>query len=267
MARFGDYLLVRRLGEGSHGRSFLAEPPLRLGVSDEYVVLKVLHRDVSDDEFARATDRLAAIASVLSPYLARPLDVVRVDRALGVVTELVPGGALDAPARPIARREVMQAVADAALGAHALHEAGIAHANITPANILLGARCAKLGDASLLSVLDPGRTTAGVRAGAAVDLTDPAVLLGAAPSRASDVWSLGATLHRMLTGQSLFGVIPDVGETEALRHVIVAPARLGGSLAPAEARIVADCVADDPVERPLTAEALATRLRSLLLAA
>ena len=138
MARFGDYLLVRRLGEGSHGRSFLAEPPLRLGVSDEYVVLKVLHREVSDDDFARASDRLATVASVLSPYLARPLDVVRVERAIGVVTELVPGGALDTPARPIARREVMQAVADAALGAHALHEAGIAHANITPANILLG---------------------------------------------------------------------------------------------------------------------------------
>ena len=121
----------------------------------------------------------------------------------------------------------MQAVADAALGSHALHEAGIAHANITPSNILLGTRCAKLADPSLLAVLDPGRTTAGTRAGDSVDLTDPSILLGAAPSRASDVWSLGATLHRMLTGQSLFGVVPDVGETEALRHVIVAsgPAR------------------------------------------
>ncbi|HMK10269.1 MAG TPA: protein kinase [Acidimicrobiales bacterium] len=267
MARFGDYLLVRRLGEGAHGRSYLAEPPLRLGVSDEYVVLKVLHRDVTEDEFARATAHLTSIASVLSPYLARPLDVLRVDRSMGIVTEHVAGGSLDAPSRPIGRRDVMQAVADAALGAHALHEAGIAHANITPSNILLGTRCAKLADASLLAVLDPGRTTAGTRAGDSVDLTDPALLLGAEPSRASDVWSLGATLHRMLTGQSLFGVVPDVGETEALRHVIVAPARLGPSLSPAEARVIADCVSDDPVERPLTAEALASRLRSLLLAA
>jgi eukaryotic-like serine/threonine-protein kinase len=267
MARFGDYLLVRRLGEGSHGRSFLAEPPLRLGVSDEYVVVKVLHREVNEDDFTRATQHLAAVASVMSPYLARPLDVLRVDRAMGVVTEHVAGGSLDAPAKPIARRDVMQAVADAALGAHALHEAGIAHANITPSNILLGTRCAKLADASLLGVLDPGRTTAGTRAGDSVDLTDPSILLGARASRASDVWSLGATLHRLLTGQSLFGVVPDVGETEALRHVIVAPARLGGSLSPAEARVIAECVAEDPVERPLTAEALATRLRSLLLAA
>ena len=76
------------------GARSLAEPPLRLGVSDEYVVLKVLHREVSDDDFARASDRLATVASVLSPYLARPLDVVRVERAIGVVTELVPGGAL-----------------------------------------------------------------------------------------------------------------------------------------------------------------------------
>ena len=151
MARFGDYLLVRRLGEGSHGRSFLAEPPLRLGVSDEYVVLKVLHREVSDDDFARATDRLATVASVLSPYLARPLDVVE-GRARR--SELSPSSSRAERSthlpRPIARREVMQAVADAALGAHALHETGIAHANITPANILLGARCAKLADASLL---------------------------------------------------------------------------------------------------------------------
>jgi serine/threonine protein kinase len=186
---------------------------------------------------------------------------------MGIVSEHVAGGSLDSPAKPISRREVMQAVADAALGAHALHEAGIAHANITPSNILLGTRCAKLADPSLLAVLDPGRTTAGTRAGDSVDLTDPSILLGASPSRASDVWSLGATLHRLLTGQSLFGVVPDVGETEALRHVIVAPARLGGSLSPAEARVIAECVAEDPVERPLTAEALATRLRSLLLAA
>ena len=113
MARFGDYLLVRRLGEGSHGRSFLAEPPLRLGVSDEYVVVKVLHREVTDDDFSRAAQHLAAVASVMSPYLARPLDAVRVDRSMGVVTEHVAGGSLDAPGKPISRREVMQAVADA----------------------------------------------------------------------------------------------------------------------------------------------------------
>ena len=87
MARFGDYLLVRRLGEGSHGRSFLAEPPLRLGVSDEYVVVKVLHREVNEDDFSRAAHHLAGVASVMSPHLARPLDVVRVDRSMGVVTE------------------------------------------------------------------------------------------------------------------------------------------------------------------------------------
>ena len=41
-----DYEVVRLLGEGNHGRFWLARPPARLGLTDEYVALKVFGFEV-----------------------------------------------------------------------------------------------------------------------------------------------------------------------------------------------------------------------------
>ena len=40
-AAVADYQVVRVLGEGNHGRFYLARPPARLGLPDEFVAVKV----------------------------------------------------------------------------------------------------------------------------------------------------------------------------------------------------------------------------------
>lgn len=42
MDRIGDYVLLRELGRGVHGRVFLARAPTRLGLDVDQVAVKVL---------------------------------------------------------------------------------------------------------------------------------------------------------------------------------------------------------------------------------
>jgi len=117
-------------------------------------------------------------------------------------------GSLAHPAEPVTEQVALTAVAHAARATHALHEAGIAHGDIKPGNILLHAEGGKLADLGLSRALTPGLTVTGLGSRTSVEFIDPAVMRGDSPSRASDVYSLGATLHWALSGASLFGMLP-----------------------------------------------------------
>src|SRR3954447_21921710 len=75
--------------------------------------------------------------------------------------EHLPLGSLAAPARPLGRGEVLRAVAHAA---HALHEGGLTHGDLKPANILLTENGAKLSNLGLARYLTPGATLTGMAA-------------------------------------------------------------------------------------------------------
>src|SRR6478609_5282039 len=92
-----DFRVVRLLGEGNHGRFYLAQPPARLGISDEYVAVKVFAGQCSEDAYRRGTRELRAFAAVDSPYLARVYDAVLEDNFLYAM-EYFPLGSLAAPA-------------------------------------------------------------------------------------------------------------------------------------------------------------------------
>jgi eukaryotic-like serine/threonine-protein kinase len=259
-----DYELVRPLGEGALGRTFVARPPTRLGAVDAHVVLKVLHRHVTDDELQVAAAELATWSATPSSHLATVHEVGRDDLGtVFVVTEYEPGGSLAAPGRPLGRVDVLRAVAHVAHAAHDLHENGLVHRNIKPANVLLSGRGAKLVDLLVSPALAPGQT-ASLRPGAALDCVDPRILAGAVPGRTSDVWSLGATMHRALTGVSLYGEIPEIDPLAAVRHLLGTRPRLGGSLEPDEARIILECLAADAGDRPGTAREVAEQIESLV---
>ena len=90
----------------------------------------------SEDAYRRGTRELRAFAAVDSPYLARVYDAVLEDNFLYAM-EYFPLGSLAAPARPLTRDEVLRAVEHAARAVHALHEAGLAHGDVKPGNVML----------------------------------------------------------------------------------------------------------------------------------
>jgi eukaryotic-like serine/threonine-protein kinase len=258
-----DYTFIRRLGSGGHGVSYLAQRPDRLACTAELVAVKVLSGGSSQDVFRRAAHELAAFAAVTSPYLVSLYDAGQQGEAVYYSMEYLPGGSLATPAERPDRVTSLTAMAHAARAAHALHEAGIAHRDIKPGNILLYPGGAKLADLGLSHVLEPG--IAVTRMGPAGDIgyLDPDLMRGALPSRASDVFSLGATLHYALTGEGLYGPLAEDDPLLAMRRVISEPPEIATELDPDIRDVIAWAIAADPGERPVTALTLAERIEGL----
>jgi eukaryotic-like serine/threonine-protein kinase len=261
--RIADYSFVRTLGEGNHGEFHLATPPARLRISADYVAVKVLNGGGSEESFRRMTKELRAFASVQSPYLVTLYDAGQEGGTFYYSMEYFPLGSLAAPARPLTRAETIRAVTHAARAAHALHEAGVAHRDIKPANVMLHEQGAKLSDLGLAQVLQPGQTVTGIGTVGSIEFIDPVIMRGERASRATDIWSLGLTLHRALTGVGVYGELPDRDPLLALRKVLSSAPVLDPSLTPEERAVIESCIEPDIARRIPTAEALAQRLEQL----
>lgn len=253
-----DYQVVRLLGEGNHGRYYLARPPRRLGIEADFVALKVFEGTIGEKTYERGVRELRAFAAVQSEFLVTVFDAVFEERFIYAM-EYFPLGSLATPARPLDRSRVLTAVRHAALAAHELHEAGIAHGDIKPANVLLHDHGAKLSDLGLSRVLAPGATLTSMGRTGGLEFLDPELLMGGRPSRLSEVWALGATLHRALTGATLYGELPDNQPVLAIRRVLSGSPRLDDSLGGPEAELIRSCLGP-PARRPATALAVAERI-------
>lgn len=260
-AYIADYQVQRALGHGNNGRIFLARPPGRPGLTEELVAVKVFDGPCPHTAYERAVEELRAVSELQSPYLARVFEAGLDGDSFFYALDYIVFGSLAAPGRPLSQTEVLLAVSHAASAAHTLHEAGIAHTAIKPQNVLIGSRWALLSDVGLGRYLRPGLTTTGVATSGAVEYVDPIVLRGGEPSRSSDMWALGATLHRALTGVGLYGELPDA-PLLAIRKVMSGDLTLAQQLSPDAADIVRDCLARSDQRIP-TAAALAHRLTDL----
>jgi serine/threonine protein kinase len=260
MQQIGDYEIIQPLGEGSQGQFWLARTPARLDVDDDHVAVKTLKHPASDDDFVRLTDYLRRYASIDSPFLVELFDVGQQGNIIYMAARYRTGGSMAQPARPLSRVDVLRSVGRAALGAHALHEVGIPHRSIRPGNVLLGDDGARLGDIGLSQLLNPGLTITGASKVNTIEYLSPELIQGQQASRASDIWALGATLHRALTGMAFYPAMPTDSLVAALRHILNERPTLSDALRNAELRIIESTVAADPADRPATAKELAEEI-------
>ena len=254
--RIADYVFLRELGRGEHSSVYLARAPRRLGIDADTVAVKVLGLPGTDG-FDAVADELSLFASLGSPHLVPMYDLGMDGGAVFYAMRHEPLGSLSAPARDLTRRERLLAVARAARGAHALHEAGSAHRSIGPPNILLGKAGAVLGEPAVAHLLARGHTLAGFGAGARADrleLVDPELMSGGPAGRASDIWSLGATLHQVLTGHGLFPALVSADPFTAVRIYLRSRPEPGEDLSDGERAVVVTAVHPDPARRHRTAQ-------------
>jgi serine/threonine protein kinase len=215
-----DYRFTEELGAGNHGRYFLAVAPERLGLDGARVAVKVLDRRASESDFKRVANELRVFHAVESDHLVEVQDAGYADGVLFYAMRYYPDGSLERPERELSERERVLLVAGAARGAHDLHEVGVVHRDVKPANILIDGDRARLTDLGLARLLSPGMTSTGIGPIGSIEFMSPQAILGERASRATDVWALGVTLHRVLTGEAIYGSIPDGNVMEAFTHVL-----------------------------------------------
>jgi serine/threonine protein kinase len=188
------------------------------------------------------------------PNAITVFDVVDEDDVPNLVMEYLPSRSMataiaeDGPFAP----DVVAAIgAQVAAALAAAHDVGIVHRDITPGNILLGADGAvKLTDFGISRAADDGTVTrTGPFAGTPAFLA-PEVALGADPTPASDVFSLGATLYAAVEGVPPFGKAPNV---LALLHAVA-----GGEINPPQRSgpltdVLLALLTADPHARPTAA--------------
>lgn len=262
MHGIADYEFVRPLGVSNYGTNYLATAPARLGIGDAQVVVKVISGPTSDDAFRRATRELKHFSLAESDKLVAVYDAGRQGGDFFYAMEFLPLGSLEQPSGSLDRAHAIRAVADVALAAHALHERGIAHRDIKPANILIAEDGGRLADLGLSQLLSPGMVVTGMGQ-IGLEYTDPAIMLGAQASRASDIWSLGASLHFAATGVGVYGDLPTREPLLLVRSILASSPTIRPEVAPGLASLIAACVHADLAMRPPTAADVATRVAAL----
>lgn len=263
MTLIADYTPKRLLGTGSHGQVWLAAPPARLGLPVDTVAVKVLDAQVREADFAAVADEFERYTQVTSPHLLTYHDVGLAQGRMYLAMEYLDGGSLAEPAAALEPAQRAAAVAAAAHGAHQLHESGIAHREIKPANILLASDgTAKLGDPGVTHLLTPGQTVTGVATRATVEYLEPGIVRGEAAGRASDIWSIGVTLHWALTGANVYGDTPGTDILAVLKHVTGSRPQLHSGLAPPHRDIILRCLMADRAERFATAAEVAQAIEA-----
>jgi serine/threonine protein kinase len=245
---------------------------------DRTVALKLIRSRANDPaQRQRFWQEARAAAQVAHPNACRLYDITEESGELVLVMEFVEGESLAQRLRqgPLPAREAAQIALEVLSALQAFHKLGIVHRDLKPANILLSPHGAKLLDFGIVKhVLIPesdetaatlsDTTVAGAFLGTP-RYASPEQFTGRAVDVRSDIFSLGAILFEMLTGEFAFS-----GETFAeLAHSVlhVTPPALTGSPAiTAIGRIVHSALSRAPYERYLSAEKMAEDLRKALLA-
>jgi serine/threonine protein kinase len=206
--KIGKYSIVKPLGAGATSKVFLAIDNL----SNREVALKLIDlKSMSDKTGAKAFKKLLQVEASLVGKLKHPNIVQMLDAVLDedfsyIVLEYVNGGTLEQFADP-ARLLPFNAVAELMLQCcKALEYAqarGVIHRDIKPGNIMLqGGREIKISDFGA-AMLEDGDSTMVIGVGS-LSYMSPEQITGDELTHQTDIYSLGVTMSRLLTGRLPF---------------------------------------------------------------
>lgn len=274
LGRLGSYRVLKVLGSGGMGMVLLADDP----ALKRPVALKVMRPELAADSSARQRflREAQATAAIDHPHIVHIHQVAEANGVPFIVMPLLKGESLDARLK----RDKRLAIADVLLigkqvaeGLAEAHKNGLVHRDIKPANIWLSGEPGAPATAITVKIVDFGLARAG---GDDVHLTKSGAILGTpaymAPEQARsaqvdfrcDLFSLGAVLYRMLTGELPFRGHDTMGMLLALATDIPEPVeKFNPEVPPALAGLVMRLLAKEPAQRPPSAKAVAEALSEM----
>ncbi len=261
----GRYRLQAPLGQGGMAEVWRALDE-RL---DRPVAVKLLFSHVRPADRARFAREIQALARLSHPGVVPIYDLGEEEGRLYFVMELVEGGPFDRLGpfeEGVEGRRLLAAALEVLDTLAYLHQKGVIHRDLTPANILTTPEGhAKVMDFGLayLEGAEPGLTRTGYTLGTPLYMA-PEQATGGELTPAVDLYSFGAVLYRALVGAPPFGGEHD--QAILYKHVYQAPeppeAR-NPAVFPGLSRFVLDLLAKRPEERPKSARLARRRLRRL----
>ncbi|MEU6545557.1 serine/threonine-protein kinase [Streptomyces sp. NPDC046859] len=207
----GRYRLEAKVGRGGMGVVWQA--------TDQLLGRRVAVKEIPVDETLTASEarrqralwlrEAQAVAQLRHPHVIVVHDVIEEHERPYIVMELIDGESLAdrlAAHGPVDAREAARIGADLLDALRTAHAAGVVHRDITPANVLVesGTERVVLTDFGIARVPGTGTLTESGSFVGSPEYTAPERMSGARTGPASDLWSVGALLCALLSGESPF---------------------------------------------------------------
>ena len=271
--RLGSYVIESPLGAGGMGEVYRAKDT---GLN-RTVAVKVLPRETAGDASAAARfEREAkAVAALNHPNILSIFDFDTDDGQAYAVMELLDGDTLRERLGngALPTRKAVEYAAAIARGLAAAHDKGIIHRDLKPENVIITrdeqvkildfglAKQTLAGDGQTMS-LEESATRPGAVLGT-VGYMSPEQVRGQQADSRSDIFSLGAILYEMLSGERAFQGDSAVETMSAiLKHDPPELSRANADLPAGLERVVRHCLEKQPEARFQSASDLAFDLES-----
>jgi serine/threonine protein kinase len=236
------------------------------------VALKILHeRFMGDgDHVERFREEARSVAQLSHPNIVTVIDRGEQEGRQFIVFEYVPGENLKALVQreaPLSEGEALELALQVAQALAFAHENGLVHRDVKPQNVLLsGDGEAKVTDFGIARSMDVqhGLTQTGTVMGTS-DYMAPEQARGAKATVQSDVYSLGAVLYELLTGE-----VPFHGDNfvaVAMRHInepVPSVRERRPDVSPRLDAAIRRAMAKDPRDRFPSMDVFAAELRGCL---
>jgi serine/threonine protein kinase/Tol biopolymer transport system component len=261
--QLGHFSLVEKIGEGGMGRVFKA----RDGRLERFVAIKVLADDrmADADRRSRFIQEAKAASALNHPNIITIYEIGEEDGQTFIAMELVDGQPLSEliPRKGMRVTEALRVAVQVADALTAAHAAGIVHRDLKPANIMVDAhgrvRVLDFGLAKLsvppaqVGAEEATQTIAEVRL-----VTEDGIILGSIPYMSpeqaegmavdarSDIFSFGAVLYEMITGQRAFQGASRISTLAAVvEKDPPPPSEISSGTPPELERLIARCLRKD----------------------
>lgn len=252
----GKYPVQREIGSGATSRVYLARDPF----SERDVAIKVFQFDTHADPqeqrmMFKAFVAEASLAGKLNhPHIVDILDAVQGPDHSYVVMEYVPGTTLEAHSEVstlLPLNKVVEIIFKSIRALEYAHRHGVIHRDIKPGNILLSLGGeTKVSDFGASFQQRPSQETTQITGVGSPAYMSPEQIRMEALTQQTDIYSLGVTMYRLLTGRLPFRASTQAGLSYAILNTPpTPPVNLRPELPLLLDAIVMKAIAKDPAER------------------